>query len=306
MMTQTDLVTGALGFTGSFVAGRLLQRGRTIRTLTQHPRPAHPLADQIDTRAYCFESPEVLTEHLKGIHTLYNTYWVRFDRGKTTYEQAVRNTKILFRAARDAGVERIVHVSIANPSVNSSLPYYRGKAVLEEDLKQLGVPYAVIRPTVIFGAGGLLINNIGWLLRRLPLFAVVGNGQYRIQPVFVDDLADRMVEVGSSRENTVTDAVGPETYTYLELVKLIREAIGARSKIVHVGPRVGYTLGHVLGWMVRDVLITREEIVGLLDDLLISNDPPRCKTSLREWLDNNRDTVGHRYISEVGLHFRKG
>lgn len=303
-MTQTDLVTGAFSFTGSFVADRLLQRGHALRTLTQHPRPAHPLADRIDTRAYSFEEPAILTEHLKGIHTLYNTYWVRFDHGRNTYERAVRNTKVLFRAARDAGVERIVHVSIANPSVSSSLPYYRGKAELEEDLKRLGVSYAIIRPTVIFGAGGLLINNIGWLLRRLPLFAVVGSGQYRMQPVFVEDLADLMVEAGRSRENTVMDAVGPETYTYLQLVKLIRDTIGARAKLVHVGPRVGYALGSVLGWIVRDVLITREEIVGLLDDLLISHDPPRCKTSFRKWLESNRDTVGHKYISELRLHFR--
>ncbi len=304
-MTQTDLVTGAFSFTGSFVAERLLQRGHGLRTLTQHPRPEHSLAAQIDTRAYCFEDPEALTENLKGVHTLYNTYWVRFDHGENTYERAVRNTKVLFRAARDAGVERIVHVSIANPSVSSSLPYYRGKGELEEDLKQLGVSYAIIRPTVIFGAGGLLINNIGWLLKRLPLFAVVGDGQYRMQPVFVEDLADLMVEAGSSRENTVMDAVGPETYTYLELVRLIRETIGVRSEIVHVGPRVGYALGRVLGWIVRDVLITREEIIGLRDDLLISHDPPRCKTPFREWLEINRGTVGHGYISELGLHYHK-
>ncbi|MBW2271881.1 MAG: NAD(P)H-binding protein [Deltaproteobacteria bacterium] len=303
-MTQTDLVTGAFSFTGSFVAELLLQRGHTLRTLTGHPNPAHPLADRVDTRAFCFDDPVALAEHLKGVHTLYNTYWVRFDHGRNTYEGAVHNTQVLFRAARDAGVQRIVHVSIANPSLNSSLPYYRGKAQLEEDLQELGVDFAILRPTVIFGEGGLLINNIGWLLRRFPLFAVVGDGEYRMQPVFVEDLAELMVDAGASRENTVIDAVGPETYSYLELVKLVREMTGSRSKIVHVGPRLGYALGRMLGWVVRDVLITREEIVGLLDDLLVSHESPRCRTSFRQWLERSRGVVGRGYISELDLHYK--
>lgn len=301
---RTDLVTGAFSFTGSYVAARLRESGIAVRTLTDHPRPAHPLAKQVAAHPYRFEDPEALAESLRGVHTVYNTYWVRFDHGDRTYVRAVLNTKRLFRAAARAGVRRFVHVSIANPSPDSPLPYYRGKAELEQALRTSGLSHAIVRPTVIFGPGGLLINNIAWLLRRLPLFAVIGSGEYRLQPVFVEDLAQLLIEAANAGEDLVMDAAGPETYRYLELVKLLRERIGARSRLLHVSPELGLALARIVGLFVDDVIITREEVDGLLGDLLVSHEPPRCKTSLREWLDANRERVGAEYISELGLHYR--
>jgi NADH dehydrogenase len=301
---QTDLVTGAFGFTGSCVATRLRESGVAVRTLTNHPRPEHSLAKHVAAVPYRFDDPRALAESLHGVRTVYNTYWVRFDYGETTHRRAVENTKRLFRAAIEAGVQRFVHVSIANPSLDSPLPYYRGKAELEGTLRASGLSHAIVRPTVIFGPGGLLINNIAWLLRRLPVFAVIGNGDYRIQPVFVEDLAELLIDAASARGNLVMDAVGPETYRYIELVKLLRKRIGASSKIVHVPPKLALACARIVSWFVDDVLITREEVDGLLSDLLVSHQPPHCRTSLREWLDANRERVGIEYISELGLHYR--
>jgi NADH dehydrogenase len=238
------------------------------------------------------------------VHTLYNTYWVRFERGSTRYDTAVRNTRRLFEAARAARVERVVHVSIANADAASDLPYYRGKGVLEQELAVSGLSHAIVRPTVLFGDDAILIHNIAWLLRRLPLFAVVGRGDYRLQPVNVDDLARLCVELGEPGKNTARDAAGPEILDYRQLVEQLRNAVGSRTRLLHVPESLGLCLARVLGILLRDVLVTRDELVGLQRSLLVSHEPPACETRFSDWMQEHGDELGRRYRSELTRHFR--
>jgi NADH dehydrogenase len=301
--TRLDCITGAFGFTGRFVARRLLERGHALRTLTNHPDPASPLAPRIDARPLAFDRPDQLAKDLDGVHTLYNTYWVRFEHGAARFDRAVRNTRRLFEAARAAGVRRVVHVSIANADPGSDLPYYRGKGLLELDLAESGLSYAIVRPTVLFGDDAILIHNIAWLLRRLPVFAVVGAGDYRLQPVHVDDLARLCVELGDTSGHAARDAAGPEVLTYVELVRALRSAVGSRAAVVHVPPWLGLALARVLSVPLRDVLVTREELVGLRRDLLVSREPAACETRVREWISQQRGALGRHYRSELARHF---
>jgi len=302
---RLDCVTGAFGFTGRFIAHRLLERGIAVRTLTDHPDSTSPLAARIDARAYAFDRPAVLAKNLEGVHTLYNTYWIRFERGSTRYDTAVRNTRRLFEAAKAAGVERLVHVSIANADADSDLPYYRGKGILERELAGSGLSHAIVRPTVLFGDDAILIQNIAWLLRHLPLFAVVGRGDYRLQPVHVDDLARLCVELGEDTENAARDAAGPETFDYCRLVEQLRAAVGSRARLLHVPESLGLGLARLLGILLRDVLITRDELVGLQRDLLVSHEPPACQTRFSDWMQAQGDALGRRYRSELARHFRQ-
>jgi NADH dehydrogenase len=301
---RTDLVTGAFSFSGRHIAHILLERGIGLRTLTGHPHHAHPFGDRVEVCPYRFDDPRELQRSLEGVETLFNTYWVRFDHGAEGHASAIENSRRLFAAARSAGVRRIVHVSIANPSESSPLPYYRGKARLERELRESGISHAIVRPTVLFGEGGILINNIAWLLRRFPVFAIPGRGDYRIQPVHVDDLAKLCVELGDRSDDVVVDAVGPETYRYRDLVRLIRSVTASRSLIVHLPPALALHLGRLLGRLEGDVLITRDELAGLQRDLLISHRAPTCTTRLSQWLEVKRDLVGRRYLSELALHYR--
>jgi uncharacterized protein YbjT (DUF2867 family) len=300
---RVDCVTGAFGFAGRFIAARLRERGIAVRTLTNHPDAASALAKSIDTRPYAFDRPEQLAKDLAGVHTLYNTYWVRFERGATRYESAVRNTRRLFAAAAAARVARVVHVSIANADADSDLPYYRGKGVLERELAASGISYAIVRPTVLFGDDAILIHNIAWLLRRLPWFAIAGDGDYHLQPVHVDDLARLCVEFGGSGANVALDAAGPEVFAYRELVEQLRMAVGSRARLVALPPSVCLELARALGLFMRDVLITRDELLGLQRDLLVSHQPPACTTRLGDWMREHRDALGTRYRSELARHF---
>ena len=294
------VVTGAFGYSGRYITERLLEAGCRVRTLTNSPGREHPFGDRVEVHPFNFGHPERLECSLEGADVLYNTYWVRFNHAGFSYSQAVENTLSLFAAARRAGVSRVVHVSITNPSEESPLEYFRGKAVLERELSESGLSFAILRPAVLFGGADILINNIAWALRHLPIFGVFGDGEYRLQPIHVHDFAHLAVTTARERSNLVTDAIGPETYTYRELVGELGRAIGVRRPILKLPPTLGYLSGWLLGKAVRDVLITRDEIRGLMAGLLATDSEPTGYTRLSAWAREHAETLGQRYATELG------
>jgi NADH dehydrogenase len=292
-------VTGAFGFSGRYIASRLLESEPVIRTLTNSPERPHPFGDRVEVHPYHFDDPDKLVRALEGVGVLYNTYWVRFNHSQFTFAGAVENSRTLFSCAVKAGVERIVHVSITNNSLDSPLEYFRGKARLEEELRSAAISHAILRPALLFGREDILINNIAWVLRHFPAFTVFGDGSYRLQPIFVDDLARLAVEQGRKAENTTIEAIGPETYTFLGLVQEIGRAIGKRRPVFRVPPQLGYWLGKLVGGMKGDVLLTREEVRGLMAELLYVDAPAAGYTRLSDWMRRNRDQLGKEYRSEL-------
>jgi NADH dehydrogenase len=292
-------VTGAFGYSGRYIAQKLLERGVEVITLTNSPARSSPLGNRVRAFPLCFDDLARLTESLRGVQVLYNTYWVRFNHRLFTHAQAVTNTLALFEAARQAGVRRVVHVSITNPSETSPLEYFAGKAHLERALRESGLGYAILRPTVLFGREDILVNNIAWALRHFPCFVIFGDGSYRLQPVYVEDLAELAVDQGQQTENRVINAIGPETFTYRGLVEAVGQAIGRKPLCLHVPPAVGYAASCLVGWFVRDTFVTREEIRGLMDGLLCVDTPPAGATRLTDWMRDNAATLGQRYASEL-------
>ncbi len=293
------VVTGAFGYSGKYIAARLLKEGLTVHTLTNSTERPNPFGQLVKASPFHFNEYPLLVNSLRGARVLYNTYWVRFNYTSFKHSEAVQNTLTLFRAAKEAGVERIVHVSITNPSLQSELEYFNGKARLEAALKDLGVPHSILRPTVLFGKEDILVNNIAWALRHFPVFGVFGDGRYKLQPIYVDDLAELAVQEGKSRADNTIDAIGPETFTYRELVRVIARIIGVHRPIVSVPPSMGFFIGAVIGRIVGDVMITREEIKGLMQGLLCTDSPPACSTRLTDWAKDHSEELGRRYASEL-------
>lgn len=295
-------VTGAFSYSGKYITKRLLERGEEVITLTGHPNRPDPFGGKVKAYPLDFDE-DSMTLSLQGVDVLVNTYWVRFDNGENTQPRAVENTRKLVYAAKAAGVKRIVHISIANPSSESRLPYYWGKAANEKTVIESGLSYAILRPTVLIGREDILINNIAFLLRRLPFFFLPGDGSYGIQPVYVEDLADMAVKGVYSKENYVVDAVGPDSYTFKELVQLVGKKIGVQRPIISVPPRLALFAAQFLSLFVGDVLLTPEEVDGLMANLLVSKQPARGKTAFKDWLEANKFTVGKEYASELKRHY---
>ena len=303
MRPEASAITGAFGYTGKYIARRLLDRGERVITLTGNPNRQNLFGTDVKAFPFHFDRPELMAEALIGTRVLYNTYWVRFNRGDVTHDRAVANTIALFRAAKLAKVQRIVHISITNPDLNSRLPYFRGKALLEREIQSSQMSNAIIRPTVIFGFEDILINNIAYLLRKMPLFVVPGSGQYRLQPVYVDDVAQIAINAADEIANIVVDAAGPEIYSFEDLVRLIGRAVGSRAKVLRLPPRVALSAARVIGAFIGDVLITKEELEGLMENLLISDSAPSATTRFSTWVSENAPTVGATYASELRRHY---
>jgi NADH dehydrogenase len=299
-----DVVTGAFSYTGRHIAEALLARGRTVRTLTRRPPPAgHPLAERVEAAPFAFD--DSLVESLRGSDTLYNTYWVRFERGETTFARAVENTTTLFRAARNAGVRRVVHVSVANAEAGSPYPYFRGKAATEDAVRDSGLSHAIVRPTLVYGPEDILVNNIAWATRHVPLFLIAGEGRYEVQPVSVRDTARICVEVGASEVDETVDAAGPDRWAFEDFVRLIASAVGGRARVRRVPGALGLVTARVAGIFLRDVVLTRDELDALTAGLLVSHEPPRGTDSFETWLEANGEGLGRQYHSELARNFRQ-
>ena len=299
-----DVVTGAFSFTGRFIARRLLAEERRVKTLTNHPQRAGAEDITAEVAPLQFADRAALVESLRGADVLYNTYWVRFRHGRVRFGDAVANTRILVGAARDAGVRKVVHISVSNPSVDSPLDYYAGKARAENAVRESGLQWAIVRPTLIFGSGDILINNIAWLLRRLPVFGIPGRGDYRLQPVAGEDVAEIATWAAAQGGNVTVDAAGPDIIYYSEMVESIAIAVGRHPRFVYISPRNAVRAAGIIGRLVRDVTLSEPELQGLMQELLVSREKPRGTRRLDNWLLSNANGIGRSYASELERHWR--
>ena len=300
---ELNVVTGALGYTGRYITRALLEGGARVRTLTAHPSRPNPFGDRLEIAPLDFASPESLASGLEGASTLFNTYWIRFPYRGATFETAVENTRRLLRAARSVDVRRVVHISITSAAEDSPLPYFRGKGIVEREIVQSGLSYLILRPTLIFGLEDVLVNNLAWLVRHFPLFAIPGRGDYRVQPVFVGDLAALAVAGAPGADNRIADAVGPEIYSFRDFMRTLARALGHTMLIVPTPPRLALLFSRFIGYALGDVTLTRDEIDGLMASLLVSNHPPTCPTAFSSWLQSNAGLIGRTYTSELAKRF---
>ncbi|OGO09154.1 MAG: epimerase [Chloroflexi bacterium RBG_13_60_9] len=298
------VVTGSFGYIGRHITRRLLDLGQSVRTVTTHVDKPNPFGPAVAAFPYGFDQPDRLTTALRGADILYNTYWIRFEYGGLTFEKAVGNTRILFDCARQAGVRKIVHVSVTGNAQDSPLPYYRGKAAQERLLRESGLSWAIVRPTLVYGGEDILVNNIAWLMRKFPVFPIFGDGRYAVQPVHVEDVAEIAVRAADSADEWIVDAAGPERFAFRDFVRRIAAAVHPGIPLWRMPPVLGIASGRVIGWAIGDVLLTANELRGLMDNLLVSDQAPGGKIKFSEWLQTNRDRVGRSYASEIKRHYQ--
>jgi NADH dehydrogenase len=302
MSERVHVVTGAFGYSGRWIARELLSRGKRVRTLTNAVGRDDPFQGMVEVMPIDFSNHDLLVSSLRGADVLYNTYWVRYKNRKDGYahEIAVENTRKLFLAAEEAGVNRIVHFSVAHPHKAPDWSYFRGKVEVEKLLTESSLSYAILRPTVFFGGDrDVLINNMAWLIRTFPVFGIFGIGNYPIQPIHIEDVAKVAVDQGESVEDVVLDVAGPEVFTYREYVTLIVKSLGVSRLIIPVPPIVGWAVGKVVGAILRDRVITRAEIKGLMRGLMATDAKPLGKIKFSEWVATNGAELGAKYHNDM-------
>ncbi len=302
--SEHHVVTGAFSYTGRYITQKLLAMGKNVRTLTRDPGRRNPFGDQISVAPFRFDDRPALIDSLQGASTLYNTYWVRFGYAGTTFDQAIANTRTLFQAAQEAGVQKIVHISVTNADEQSPLPYFRGKGLVERLLRESSLSYAIVRPTLVFGVDDILLNNIAWFLKHFPVFVIPGTGDYQLQPVFVGDVADIAVGAAAVGDSLTIDAAGLDVYTFRELVELLAQKAKRRIRLIHAGSDLTIASLRLMGYLVHDVILTRDELRGLMLGLLLPSGSPTGPTRLSAWLDDHAAALGTHYTSEITRNYR--
>ncbi|MEX2161329.1 MAG: NAD(P)H-binding protein [Anaerolineales bacterium] len=299
---STIAVTGAFSYTGQYIAREFLKKGHQVTTLTRRPDRQHPLQGQISALPLDFSQPAQLVEYLRGSEVLVNTYWVRYNYPGSSFEQAVENTHILVSSAIQARVRRLVHISVSQPDSQSDLPYFRGKQRVEDLIIASGLSYSILRPTIIFGDEEVLINNITWLLRRFPVFPIPGDGRYRVQPVFVQDLARLVTKAARENSNEVVDVGGPEVFTFRDLLLFLKRNSGSRTLLVSVSPWVALFLSKAVSTLLGDIMLTKDELTALMQERLIAGNPGECNTRFTDWARQNASNLGKHYVNELRRH----
>lgn len=307
---STIAITGAWSYSGMPIARALLSAGYEVRSLTNRPIPVpDPHQGRVQSVPYGRFSVPDLARALDGIEALHCGYWTRHDRPPvghsgpwTSHAQAVENSGNLVEAARQAGVRRLVWTSIANPGLDWDLSYYRGKAEVERLVRASGIPYAILRPACFFGRGDsdILIQNVAWAARHLPLLPIPSGPPYRIRPIHVDDFASLVVEAVASRESWVRDATGPDRIEFGAFIRLLAGLTGGWGRPVRLPLLVCRALYAIASRLCRETILTPDELRGLSRNRLDSTDPPLGTTSLRAWLEEHARTAGRRLAREPG------
>ena len=295
-------MTGAFGYTGRWIAHQLLDEGKRVRTLTNAVGRDDPFDGQVEVHPLDFQNREALVESLRGADVLYNTYWVRYNHHSKQFDHeiATDNCRLIFEAAIEAGVRRVVFFSVAHPEQAPKWSYFRGKVITENTLRDCGISHAIVRPTVLFGGGrNVLVNNIAWMLRYIPVFGLFGWGNYSIQPIHVRDVARIAIELGARDDDITRDVAGPETFIYKDFIKLIARSMGVRRLLVPMPAIVAWLAGRVMGLFLRDMIITRAEIRGLMQGLVASEEEPLGEISFSEWVAEKGPELGRHYHNDL-------
>jgi uncharacterized protein YbjT (DUF2867 family) len=294
------VVTGAFSNAGMAVAAELIRRGWFVRTLTNH---SPPTGSSIRATPLRFE-PDLLRAALNGADAFVNTYWIRFPYGGVTFETAVRNSRVLIEAARAAGVQRFVQVSVSNADENSALGYYKHKAVVDREVRESGLSYAIVHPTLIVGPKDVLTNNMAWFLRRVLVFAVPSGSGYRIQPILLPDVGRIIADAVEGTTSVDVEAAGREVVAFREYLRRLTRNMGLHRLFVSLPPPAIVAAMGPIGRMLGDTVLTPEEMRGLQQDRLVSRGTPLGTTSVFDWLASNASRFGHTYMNDTRRRFR--
>lgn len=321
-------ITGALSYTGRYLAKRLLDEGHQVVNLSRRTAPLAPTplskADvaKVITHPLTFEDKSKLKAALQGCDVLFCTYWIRFAIGGDSHAAAADRCKALFELAREAGVQRVVFTSHTQATEDSPYAYIAGKAQAAAALREVGLPsYAIARPCGIFGdtpGESILVNNAAWVLRRLPLFLLANDGSSRFQPIHVRDFAELLFELGgfgargpgpAAQER---DACGPDAPTALELFNSIGKAVGSTATIAAPGflsTSMVTALTKPIDWLTGDILLDADDLNLLCSGLTVANqpgDPAIAKRrSLLRWIDEVGPQLGNDYVSSISRYYKR-
>ena len=271
------LVTGGTGFVGTHLVNTLLRRGHAVATLARTPERAHNRYNRgVEVVGGDVLEPGSLIRAAAGREAIVHLVGIIFETRRQSFDamhrQAVEN---VIAAAKPAGVRRLLYMSAMGAAADAPSAYSRSKAAGESAVRQSGLDWTIIRPSLIFGPGDGFFSGLAPIVRGNPGFIpVIGSGQTRFMPVSVYDVA-RVFADSLDRPETIGrtyEVGGPQTFTLNELYREIALAVGKpRKPMIHFPLWWGRLLAHGFEWAHRRGVtdapaLTRDQLKSLSRD----------------------------------------
>jgi uncharacterized protein YbjT (DUF2867 family) len=231
------LITGITGFVGSHLTERLASQGHSVRGIVRQVRYRGHLSPQVQAELVAGDvtRPETLTPAVRDMDAVIHLVGISFEHGGTTYQAVnAQGTRNVLTAAKQAGIRRFLHLSALAVDSGSPYGYLRTKGEGEDAVRASGLDWTIFRPSVLVGQEDEFANALArWLVITPLAFPLVGDGQARFQPLWVEDLVTIMVKAlndpNAARKSY--DLGGPEQMTYEAIVKQILFALH-RSRVL--------------------------------------------------------------------------
>lgn len=238
MPAQRVTIFGGTGFLGRRVVCHLRDSRFAVRIATRHPDRAHSLfsghGSSIESVHADVNDETSVAAAVSDAWAVVNAVSLYVERGKHTFRSIhVEAAERLARLARQAGVERIVHVSGIGADARSASPYIRSRGEGEVAALHAFPSATIIRPAIMFGPGDALVTPLSKMLGRMPLFPMFGRGQTKLQPAHVEDVAEAIARVlQAAHSRAAFELAGPHVYTYESLLKTIAASMGRKPLLL--------------------------------------------------------------------------
>ena len=265
-------VTGSTGFVGRNIVGNLTALGHDPVLLLRNKdsaRKLHPI--EKSTKLFCAGLQDVarLEEGISGCDAVIHLVGIIREVGSNTFMNVhYRGTKNVVEASRRAGIRRFIHMSAEGTRPSAVSNYHKTKFIAEEHLKSSGLNYTIFRPSMLFGAGDRNFNVLADLIRKAPFIPVIGDGEYRWQPVSVKNVAELFVLAlnNSNAERKTYEVRGPDVFTFNQILDILMKILGLKKPKVHIPVSVARPVVHMLDRILPSPLITRDQLKMLLDN----------------------------------------
>lgn len=262
--TPRIAVLGAGGFIGTYLALNLIQMGYRLSLLSHRKDPDFiSPRGQIETHQGSIEDEKSLVNCFRACEMVYHLVGIIAETKTKTFQKTVADgTAKVVSAAKKTGVNKLFYLSALGAAENAETRYHQSKWQAEQHVTNSGLDYVIFRPSIVYGVEDKFINMIARMIRRSPLVPIIGDGKYKLQPVYVEELCAVMA-MASKKESAcgrIFDIGGPEQLTYLEIVDIIKRTLNLKRGTVHIPLALARMAAYILERILKPAPLTRDQL----------------------------------------------
>ena len=283
-------VTGATGFIGRHLVSKLLSQNKNVSVLTHSQKSQ---LDPVTIFQGSVEDSHSLDSFCKEIDILYHLVGIIAETRKKTFDKTVvEGTENIVEAAKKHHIKKIVYLSALGTAESALSKYHQTKFLAEQAVMHSGIPYAIFRPSVVYGEGDGFVSLLVKMIRYSPFTPIIGTGKFQLQPIYIDDLTDMMTKI-DFLEDEIISIGGPEKLEYLEILYLLKKHLGKKRLNIFLPTVLMKMVASVLEPILKPAPITRDQILmmeeGSTCDItkmkqLFSNNPIKFEDGLKKYL----------------------